>query len=95
MIEAIVYLFIGAIAALLAYFTYFKGGAEKKPLFFNREPVFESTPRRIVKVDMSPVSGACSQCGEGTTLPFKCKFCGNLFCSEHRLPENHGCANLR
>lgn len=24
-------------------------------------------------------------------LPFKCKRCGNYYCSEHRLPENHDC----
>ena len=25
-------------------------------------------------------------------LPFKCKFCGNSFCGDHRLPESHECA---
>jgi len=27
-------------------------------------------------------------------LPFKCPFCGRYFCSEHRLPENHGCPEI-
>jgi hypothetical protein len=27
-------------------------------------------------------------------MPFKCKFCGERFCGEHRLPENHDCAGL-
>ncbi|MBI2970857.1 MAG: hypothetical protein HYY37_00385 [Candidatus Aenigmarchaeota archaeon] len=27
-------------------------------------------------------------------MPFKCKFCGNLFDIEHRLPENHTCEGL-
>jgi uncharacterized protein YkwD len=26
-------------------------------------------------------------------IPFKCPFCNLYFCSEHRLPENHGCPN--
>lgn len=36
----------------------------------------------------------CSQCGESADIPFKCKFCGEVFCSSHRLPENHGCIGL-
>lgn len=24
-------------------------------------------------------------------LPYRCKFCGMLFCKKHRLPENHDC----
>ena len=24
-------------------------------------------------------------------LPFKCSYCGKIFCSDHRLPEYHGC----
>ncbi len=27
-------------------------------------------------------------------MPFKCKFCGKKFCSEHRLPENHNCEDM-
>lgn len=27
-------------------------------------------------------------------LPYKCKFCGWTYCSEHRLPENHECPGL-
>ncbi len=27
-------------------------------------------------------------------FPFTCKFCGNNYCSDHRLPENHKCAGL-
>ncbi|MCK5346110.1 MAG: hypothetical protein KAR20_22020, partial [Candidatus Heimdallarchaeota archaeon] len=25
-------------------------------------------------------------------LPFKCKYCGLIYCKKHRLPENHSCA---
>lgn len=35
---------------------------------------------------------SCNFCGiNAGYLPFKCSFCGNYFCKDHRLPENHGC----
>jgi Zn-dependent protease len=33
----------------------------------------------------------CSQCGQEVFLPFRCPYCGEYFCPEHRLPENHNC----
>jgi len=27
-------------------------------------------------------------------LPFKCRYCGELFCNDHYLPENHRCSKL-
>jgi Zn-dependent protease len=27
-------------------------------------------------------------------MPFRCPFCGGQFCSQHRLPENHGCIGI-
>ena len=37
----------------------------------------------------------CSYCDkEFNSLPFKCKFCGEEFCIEHQLPENHECEGL-
>jgi len=34
----------------------------------------------------------CETCGEEIGyLPFKCKYCGGVFCKKHRLPENHDC----
>ncbi len=34
----------------------------------------------------------CEFCGEKIGyLPFKCKYCGGVFCKKHRLPENHEC----
>lgn len=36
----------------------------------------------------------CQKCGKDTFLPFKCQYCGGYFCSEHRLPENHQCAQM-
>ncbi|MCL7413060.1 MAG: rhomboid family intramembrane serine protease [ANME-2 cluster archaeon] len=40
------------------------------------------------------MSGICSVCGKKEMLPYKCKFCGWIYCSEHRLPENHECTGL-
>src|SRR5579884_2186652 len=34
----------------------------------------------------------CEQDKEG--LPFRCNYCGNYFCSDHRLPENHACPKV-
>ncbi len=35
----------------------------------------------------------CHFCGKILTgLPFRCRHCGNSFCAEHHLPENHHCS---
>lgn len=34
----------------------------------------------------------CEQDKEG--LPFRCNYCGQVFCGEHRLPENHACPRI-
>lgn len=36
----------------------------------------------------------CQKCGQQTFLPFKCPYCDDYFCSEHRLPENHDCPRI-
>ncbi len=33
----------------------------------------------------------CAICGRDELLPFVCRYCGQSFCSEHRLPESHNC----
>ncbi|MHA1480199.1 MAG: AN1-type zinc finger domain-containing protein [Candidatus Thorarchaeota archaeon] len=35
----------------------------------------------------------CSLCGQ-EDLCFTCPYCNGVFCSEHRLPEGHGCAGM-
>ena len=37
----------------------------------------------------------CEYCGKEVVLPFRCPYCKKYFCYEHRLPENHGCKELR
>ncbi|AZQ13843.1 MULTISPECIES: rhomboid family intramembrane serine protease [Halorubrum] len=36
----------------------------------------------------------CDVCGEYENLPYQCKRCGQTFCADHRLPENHNCPGL-
>jgi hypothetical protein len=37
----------------------------------------------------------CEYCHKvSNDMPYKCKFCGGSFCSDHRLPENHECLGL-
>ncbi|MEM3579527.1 MAG: AN1-type zinc finger domain-containing protein [Candidatus Bathyarchaeia archaeon] len=36
----------------------------------------------------------CQKCGKEIFLPFRCPYCGEYFCSEHRLPENHECPRI-
>lgn len=36
----------------------------------------------------------CDECGRFENLPYQCRRCGQTFCSEHRLPENHSCPGL-
>lgn len=35
----------------------------------------------------------CSKCGD-EAMTFTCKYCGDKFCSKHRLPENHDCDSM-
>ena len=37
--------------------------------------------------------GDCSKCGK-KAMTFTCRYCGEKFCAEHRLPENHDCGGL-
>ncbi|MGB9915384.1 MAG: AN1-type zinc finger domain-containing protein [Candidatus Bathyarchaeales archaeon] len=36
----------------------------------------------------------CRKCGEETFLPFQCPYCGDQFCTAHRLPETHDCPRM-
>jgi len=38
--------------------------------------------------------GQCQLCKKEVDLPFTCSYCGQTFCDEHRLPENHRCPVL-
>jgi hypothetical protein len=36
----------------------------------------------------------CAECNEEVLLPYRCSYCQNYFCLQHRLPESHNCPNL-
>lgn len=36
----------------------------------------------------------CEICGKDEVLPYRCSYCGGIFCSDHRLPEKHRCKEL-
>ena len=36
----------------------------------------------------------CQYCGDLSDLPFECSYCKDLFCHDHRLPEEHRCVKL-
>lgn len=36
----------------------------------------------------------CKKCGKELYMPFVCSYCGESYCSEHRLPETHDCSDL-
>ncbi|AEA48119.1 AN1-type zinc finger domain-containing protein [Archaeoglobus veneficus] len=36
----------------------------------------------------------CQFCGKNVAYPFKCRYCGGLFCEDHRLPPSHNCVNI-
>ncbi len=56
-------------------------------------PPVEAEKRTRVK-SKTPINAVCGKCKKGSMLPFRCKFCSQLFCGEHRLPENHDCEVL-
>lgn len=37
------------------------------------------------------LNDACHFCGKNEPLPFKCSYCGGVFCGDHRIPEKHDC----
>ncbi len=47
----------------------------------------------IKKRSASKDMGSCSKCGK-QAMTFTCRYCGEKFCTEHRLPENHDCGEL-
>ena len=36
----------------------------------------------------------CDACGSEENMPYQCRRCGQTFCADHRLPENHDCPGL-
>jgi len=36
----------------------------------------------------------CENCGKEVFLPYKCNYCGGLFCEDCRLPSHHNCKGI-
>jgi len=36
----------------------------------------------------------CCVCGKDDGLTRECTYCGQIYCTSHRLPENHDCPSL-
>ncbi len=96
---------IGASVGALTYYTFFKRtkAAEHReaesfeipvavPKAFGVKERLEPQPQKVKKG--TPLKAVCTQCKNIATLPFRCRFCTELFCGEHRLPENHNCEAL-
>ncbi|WP_340818598.1 rhomboid family intramembrane serine protease [Methanolobus sp. WCC4] len=43
---------------------------------------------------MNHLDKKCWICGKEESIPFRCRFCDKVFCSKHRLPEQHACEGL-
>ena len=50
--------------------------------------------RRQNSKTLAPLSGTCGACKAKALMPFRCSYCGGVFCSDHRLPEDHGCDGM-
>ncbi|MDO9517245.1 MAG: rhomboid family intramembrane serine protease [Methanosarcinaceae archaeon] len=40
------------------------------------------------------MTNECWICGKQEAMPYKCRYCGKTYCSDHRLPEQHGCTSF-
>jgi hypothetical protein len=94
------------IMIVLAYFIWreFKPGKLKLPFLGKKrkrdvkkmleEKIF--IPKGVSRTSKkSPISGKCYKCSKKAIMPYKCKFCGGLYCDKHRLPESHNCEGLK
>lgn len=41
------------------------------------------------------MESSCKICGQADHLQYRCNYCNNTFCADHRLPEQHDCPGLR
>jgi len=44
--------------------------------------------------EKEPLYTRCAYCGKIVYLPYKCKYCSQYFCDDHRLPTRHNCPGL-
>ncbi len=99
---------IGAAVGALTYYNFFRTAkiSEKKASESMLEIAVPALPKafggneekiqRPVQKEKSgtPLNAVCVDCEKTVSLPFRCRFCSELFCGEHRLPESHNCEAL-
>lgn len=40
------------------------------------------------------MTSSCEICGQSDDLHYRCNYCNQIFCADHRLPEYHDCPGL-
>lgn len=58
-----------------------------------KEPIYTVISSKSSKKS-TPLYARCSFCNKEVTMPYRCKYCGRIFCADHRLPENHECDGI-
>lgn len=78
------------------YIEYIQKGVTSgnRPWYMERFDEAESPASVEIKPDKTPDHGACSYCGKREYLPWKCNYCGGMFCGNHRMPFNHDCPGI-
>jgi len=73
-----------------------KGITPLKPWYMERYEEGEISESTDIKTDKMPVHGGCSfpNCGKREYLPWRCNYCGEMFCGDHRMPFNHDCPGI-
>lgn len=49
---------------------------------------------RLLQKKEDPLYADCAQCGKKVYLPYRCHYCNQYYCGEHRLPFSHDCRNI-
>ena len=87
---------LAAVALVFVWYLVVLSRKKKKEKRDWRQKWFiEKKVRPSVASKKAPVKGVCGFCAAQVTMPFRCKFCGGVFCDQHRMPENHSCPGLR
>lgn len=66
----------------------------KKPKNKDRKEALKPVKIKNGFIETLPIR-RCSKCGVAVPIPHVCSKCGETFCTEHRLPENHDCKTFR
>jgi len=75
----------------MGLFNFIKKLFSKKEIKYENLSVFDKKPVS----NRPPFNGYCNFCNKkiGGLDVYFCKYCNKYHCGEHRLPEEHNCAN--